>query len=153
MICRCRIGAPGFFLLALALSAAGCGQSDPSLKPVYPVHGSLFVKGKPAKGAVVMFHPLPLEAGKPTALTSRGTASDDGSFRLTTYNTDDGAPEGEYAVTIYWPRKRSGKGSEDADALDLPPDQLGLRYIDPSTSAIRIQIKAPETRLEPFQLR
>jgi hypothetical protein len=153
MICCCRVRPSRLLLLSLVLCAAGCGQADPSLKPVYPVQGSLFVKGKPAKGAAVMFHPLPLEAGRPTALTSRGTVSDDGAFRLTTYNTDDGAPEGEYAVTVYWPGKRSRGASEDADALDLPPDQLGLRYVDPSASAIKIQIKAPETRLEPFQLR
>ena len=151
MICRYRVLNSGLLVLALALCAVGCGPADPSLKPVYPVQGSLFVKGQPAEGAVVMFHPLPLKAGTPTALTSRGTVSNDGSFRLTTYNTDDGAPEGEYALTVYWPGKRTAGASEDFDS-DLPPDRLGLRYTNPSASAIRIQIKAPETRLEPFQL-
>src|SRR5687767_10889460 len=105
MICSSRARLPGLALAAFALAGAGCGPSDPGLKPVYPVQGSLFVKGKPAKGAVVMFHPLPLETGRPTALRSRGTVGDDGSFRLTTYNTDDGAPAGEYVVTVYWPGK------------------------------------------------
>jgi hypothetical protein len=100
----------------------------------------------------VTFHPLPLENGRSTALTSRGTVSDDGSFQLATYNADDGAPEGEYAVTVYWPGKRNGAASEDTSSYDLPPDQLGHRYLDPSASAIRVQIKGPETRLEPFQL-
>src|SRR5687767_4512279 len=100
-----RRASPSALLLATAITASGCSGPDSGMKPVYPVQGSLFVKGKPAVGAAVTFHPLPLESGKSTALTSRATVSDDGTFRLATYNLDDGAPEGEYAVTVYWPGK------------------------------------------------
>src|SRR5687768_7054127 len=133
MACHCPTWVFGAIPLALVLTASGCAETDPGLKPVYPVQGSLFVKGQPAAGAAVTFHPLPLETGRPMALTSRATVGDDGSFRLATYNLDDGAPEGEYAVTVYWPGKRRA-ASEDADPLALPPDQLGHRYLDPSAS-------------------
>jgi hypothetical protein len=152
MICHCRrTRIPGCLLLAAALGASGCG-SGPNLKPVYPVDGSLFVRGKPAAGAVLTFHPLPLETGRPTALRSRGTVSEDGSFRLTTYNTDDGGPEGEYVVTVYWPGKRSAAAAESGESADLPPDQLGFRFMDPSASTIKVQIKPPQTRLDRINL-
>jgi len=123
------------------------------MKPVFPVHGSILVDGKPAKGAVVMFHPLPLESGRFKMIRSRGTVGEDGGFRLTTYKIDDGAPEGEYAVTVYWPGKRSGPPPPNDEGSDLPPDQLGLRYNSPAASKIQVQVRGPETRLEPFQLR
>jgi hypothetical protein len=139
--------------LGLVLVVAGCGPSDPKLKPVYPVRGSVFVNDKPAAGAVVMFHPLPLGPGGARSLPSRGTVGQDGSFRLTTYNTDDGAPEGEYAVAVYWPGKRAGKGEADEESSDLPPDRLGLRYNNPATSPVKARVTAPETQLDRFDLR
>lgn len=139
--------------LGLALVVAGCGPSDPKLKPVYPVRGSVFVHDKPAVGAVVMFHPLPLGSGSTRSLPSRGTVGQDGTFRLTTYNTDDGAPEGEYAVAVYWPAKRTGTRVADEDSSDLPPDRLGLRYNNPATSAVKARVTAPETQLDRFDLR
>jgi hypothetical protein len=131
----------------------GCGPSEPGMKPVFSVHGAVFVNGKPAKGAVVMFHPLPVTAGRFDMVRSRGTVGDDGTFQLSTYETADGAPEGEYAVTVYWPGKRAGKPAADDEGTDLPPDQLGLRFNDPAKTPLKATVKAPETRLEPFQLR
>ncbi|MCE9565952.1 MAG: hypothetical protein K8U57_28345 [Planctomycetes bacterium] len=139
--------------LGLALVVAGCGADEPRLKPTYPVRGSVFVNDKPATGAMVMFHPFPLGSGKTPGLTSRGTVGTDGTFRLTTYNTDDGAPAGEYAVTIYWPGKRAGKAAADEDSSDLPPDRLGLRYNNPTTSTVKATIAASETQLDRFDLR
>jgi hypothetical protein len=132
--------------------AAGCGARQPDLKPVYPVNGSVLVNGEPATGAVVMFHPLPIETGRFGMIRSRGTVDDSGKFQLTTYNTNDGAPEGEYAVTIYWPGKRVGKPDPNDENSDLPPDRLRLRYNDPATSKITVHVKGPETKLEPFEL-
>lgn len=149
MNARLRLGR--IWLLLFLAAIAGCGPSEPKLKPVFPVRGSIFVNGKPASGAVVMFHPLPLPTGKTHALTSRGTVNSDGDFTLTTYNTDDGAPEGDYAVAVYWPGKRTGKG--DDESSDLPPDRLGLRYSNPATSSLKYRVAAPETKLERFNLK
>jgi hypothetical protein len=139
-------------LAALAL-VAGCGPSEPAQKPVFPVSGSVLVDGKAAKGAVIMFHPLPISDGRFDIVRSRGTVGEDGSFKLSTYKTDDGAPEGDYAVTVYWPGKRAGKKAADDEGTDLPPDQLGLRFNNPKTTTLKASVKAPETRLEPFQIR
>ncbi len=148
-----RLRQAALLSLGMALIVTGCGTAEPKLKPVYPVRGSVFVSGMPATGAVVMFHPLPLGTGKARGLTSRGTVGQDGSFRLTTYNTGDGAPEGEYVVAIYWPAARAGNSKADEDSSDLPPDRLGLRYNDPATSTVKATIVAPETQLNRFNLR
>lgn len=140
-------------LSTLALVAAGCGPAETGEKPVYPVHGEVLFNGKPAKGAVVMFHPLPLASGRFDMVRSRGTVGEDGSFHLSTYKTGDGAPEGEYAVTVYWPGKRTGKPAADEEGSDLPPDQLGLRFNDPAKTPLKAHVAAPETRLAAFQLR
>lgn len=141
-------------LLMLALLLPGCGRGPgPVMKPCCPVEGWVFVDGKPAEGAVVMFHPLPLEAGRFDMIRSRGTVDEGGRFRLTTYNVDDGAPAGEYAVTVYWPGKRTGPAAADEESTDLPPDRLGLRYTKPASSEIRVEVRPPEMRLEPFELK
>jgi hypothetical protein len=143
-----RAAALAFVVAALA----GCGGGDPKMKPCFPVEGALFVKGKPATGATVTFHPLPLESGMPKSIRPRGTVDADGKFKLTTYRVDDGAPEGEYAVTAYWPGKRRGKVTEESESADLPPDQLGFRYQNPAKSTFKVTIKAPKTTLDPFQI-
>ena len=140
-------------LMVLLPLVSGCGPDGPDMKPVYPVYGSVLVNDKPAEGAVVMFHPLPIESGRFEMIRSRGTVTADGTFQLTTYNTDDGAPEGDYAVTVYWPGDRGGRPDPNDESSDLPPDRLGLRYADAATSNIKVHVAAPETRLDPFELR
>ena len=122
------------------------------MEPVVPVYGKVLAGNQPAVGAMVMFHPLPIESGRFDRIRSRGTVELDGSFELTTYNTDDGAPEGEYAVTVYWPGKRVRPPDPNGEDTDLPPDKLGLRYSNPASTTLRATVTAPETQLEPFNL-
>lgn len=142
----------GCAIVCLA-ALTGCGPSDPKEKSCVPVQGSLFVNDKPAVGAVVMFHPLPLGEGRFEMVRSRATVGEDGTFKLSTYRTNDGAPEGEYAVTVYWPGKRATKPKNDDEGTDLPPDQLGLRFNEPAKTTLKATVKGPETKLEPFRIR
>src|SRR4051794_35124208 len=87
-------------LLCLALVAAGCGSGE-ARKPVYPVRGSVFVDGQPAVRAQVVLHPL--DDPDPNAVRPSGDVGPDGTFVLHTYTADDGAPAGQYAVTVTWP--------------------------------------------------
>jgi hypothetical protein len=58
----------------------------------------------------VVFHPK--DNADPQAPRPFGTAGADGSFGLTTSRPGDGAPAGEYRVTVIWPgaagRKKTG---------------------------------------------
>lgn len=87
----------------------GCGETErfKNRKAVYPVAGQFLVGGAPANGALIAFHPAG-ESGTGRALPSRATTDAEGRFELTTYATSDGAPEGEFVVTVYWPATRPG---------------------------------------------
>jgi len=78
-------------LPAFLLTAAGCGRGPGS--PV-KVEGVVTLDGKPLPGATVTF--APVEGGRPAS----GRTDADGSFRLTTFRSDDGALPGEYKVIV-----------------------------------------------------
>jgi hypothetical protein len=102
---------------------AGCADSRPT--PLYPVAGKVLVNGLPAAGAMVAFHPLNEIHG--SGCLPVGTTDDDGTYRLTTYATGDGAPAGEYAVTVIWP---DGTPHDCSDEGTLKHDLLKGRYAD-----------------------
>ncbi len=78
-------------LLALALVVApGCGREK-----AVKVEGVVTLDGTPLRGAMVQFVPIG-SAGKPAT----GVTGDDGTFRLTTRSSNDGAMPGEYKVVI-----------------------------------------------------
>jgi hypothetical protein len=89
----------GFLLVAL------CGCAGDGRKPTYAVRGQVFdAKKKPATGALVVFHPVTADANHPARPSA--TVDAEGNYALTTYVTGDGAPAGEYAITIVWPPPR-----------------------------------------------
>jgi hypothetical protein len=108
---------------------------------VYPVRGQVFFKDKPAEGAVVTLTP---SAGSDTKTPRpQGAVEEDGSFSLNTFDLDDGAPEGDYAVTIRWAGKSGRPG----------PDLLKGRYSDPKRPIQRVTIRAGDNNLEPIRLK
>src|SRR5712692_350445 len=86
---RKRSALLGSFLSAVILTAAGCG-GDKTVK----VEGLVTLDGNPLPGATVSFMPV----GEGRAAT--GQTGADGSFRLGTFGTDDGALAGEYKVIV-----------------------------------------------------
>jgi hypothetical protein len=132
-------------LLTLSLGISGLpGCAGDKRKPVFPVTGQVLVDGKPAENAIVFFHnqeiPPSRADPRPCAVVGR-----DGCFRLTTYESDDGAPAGKYRVTVIWTTK-SVVG--DGDEKNLLP----ARYMSPNTSGLTATIDEGPTQLAPFRL-
>ena len=75
-------------------------------KATYPVKGVVYLDGTPAVGAWVMFSTKPAEGKKPAFVADAFTEGD-GSFVLSTYGAFDGAPVGEYLVSV---RGSAGRG-------------------------------------------
>ena len=128
---------------AVAFSAlvVGCGSKGPVL---YPVSGKVLVNGKAPEHATVVFHPA--GASGPDAVRPRGKVGADGSFTLTSYETGDGAPAGEYRVTVeLW--LSSGKADEG------PSSRLPARFAKPETSGLTATVAAGPTELKPFELK
>jgi hypothetical protein len=126
-----------FVVLGAVLAGAGCGkQARPGELPVYPVKGRVTFQGEPMPFAVVTFYPADQPFAQ--ALKSRATADQGGNYQLTTYEFNDGAPAGEYAVVLYVPPKQP-----DPYALEAPnpPDRLKRAYLDPAKSKLRFTIR------------
>src|SRR5262245_46209932 len=71
-----------------------CGSDG--RRPVFPVSGHVVFEGKPTPDALVIFHPV--NDPDPLAPHPLTRVAADGSFSLTTYAMNDGAPAGEYKV-------------------------------------------------------
>lgn len=118
----------------LALSLTGCGGT-PSGKS-YPVAGKVVVDGKPAPAAIVTLHPVSggAEISKPVANTGK-----DGEFRLTS-DLGEGAPAGDYKVTVVWFQPVVGRKVSEGDDASvrnfLPP-----QYANPETTPLKTTIK------------
>jgi len=127
----------------LALSVASCGRSDH--EAVYPASGKVFYRGRPAEGALVTL--VPLDASNPKARRPGAEVRNDGTFRLSTYASYDGAPAGRYAVTIVY---RSPQRKVDDE--NRGPDLLRGRYADPKLTPLTVDIKPGVTEIPPFDL-
>ena len=114
--------------------------------PLYPVQGMVTVQMKPAKNAVVVLRPI--SPGPLKDLLPHAEVSPDGVFRIGTYAANDGAPAGDYIVTITWPASRTDPKTGDVISEDL----LMGRYNHPAKSQWTITIKPGNNELEPFRL-
>lgn len=135
-------------LVLLAAVFIGCAKSEYEWEglPTFPAAGRVLIRGAPQPGVEVVFHPLDeLQEGRP-----RGVTDDQGRFRLRTYQADDGAPAGDYAVTLYWPAPRTA--DEEANNELPPPDQLGGRFAKPEISGLRATIDEQPVDLDAFEV-
>jgi hypothetical protein len=142
---RCRRLALQAGGIALALALAGCGDSGIPRKPVFPVKGQVLdADGKPAAGAKLIFHPPDMK--DPAAVSPVAIVDEDGTFTLTTYNKGDGAPAGNYAVTIQWAPPGANPNAWNT------PDRLKGRFALVSKSPFKATVANQPTTLEPFRL-
>lgn len=128
---------------ALALTAASCSREG--RPPVYPVRGTATFQKKPAAKAVVVLRPA--APGAVNDALPHAEVGPDGSFRIGTFGADDGAPAGEYVVTITWPEART-----DPSGDEVTTDRLKGRFADPARSPWKVTVKDGENELGPFRL-
>ena len=132
-----------FALLALLLPSCGDGR-----KKCYPVSGKILVDGKPALDCFVYLYPANPADGEGKDRTIPLAMTDEtGAFSLSTYDTNDGAPTGEYVVTFTW-RERSGLLKNQYEGKD----RLNGKYASPDKSTIRLTIEKKPTDLPPYEL-
>jgi len=85
-------GAAFLFLWKERLASA-----EPTL---YAVEGKVLIDGEPAENLSVAFHP---QGAKKNPFCPVGRTNHKGIFHLMTRSDGDGAPAGEYSVTLVWP--------------------------------------------------
>ena len=122
-----------FILASLAgCCLAGCGATAPAVE-VHKTSGTITFENHPIPGAFLVLHPkgeLPPDVPKP-----RAEVQPDGSFVATTFEPDDGAPAGEYVVTVEL-QKVYQVGGEHIRSSNLLP----LRYSSAQTSDLVVQV-------------
>jgi hypothetical protein len=145
--------------LVPALFCLSC-SGGPKLNPV---KGKVLYKGNPIAGAVVVFHlkgaddlkavpPTGVTRDVPKVETEEGLVLSEeyGTFTLTT-GQKEGAPAGEYVVTITWPKPNREEGKMSITPIETS-DQLKGAYANPA-KGFKVEIKNGDNQLEPFNLK
>lgn len=139
--------------LLLAVAASGCGK--PGKPEAVPAGGKVaFRKSTPPVGALVVFHPSDAAREKQIGGKAFGKVGEDGTFQLTTYAEGDGAPEGEYGVTVDWRGKPGGKmslGLGDGGGASGGP-LLKPKYSDPKQPAFKVTVRKGEANAFTFEV-
>ena len=155
----------------MVIAAALClGCTDRSQVVLHPVSGKVTFRGRPASGAMVVFHDVRPASELKAIPIPRAKAKSDGTFQLTCYQENDGAPAGEYRVTVVLPEAilppdspvedpasgGDGQGAAapavDPESAPSPRDMLQERYADPQTSGLTATVVAGVNDLPAFAL-
>ena len=97
------------------------------------------IDGTPARDVRVTLHSEKLiSEGDP--FRPSGMTDDQGIFKLTTYETHDGAPAGNYAITFRWaPPQKS--------LLDpIPKDKFDNRFAMPTENSLTCEVVVSDTQ-------
>ncbi|MFO0844251.1 MAG: hypothetical protein U0797_17955 [Gemmataceae bacterium] len=133
-------------LVALVGAAVvGCGGKGISAPRTVPTSGTVLFRGKPAEGVKVTLHPK-FNMGS-VKFTPNGVTGKDGRFTLSTAAHGDGAPPGEYSVTLELLRPGT-----DKRGLDTEIDVWKGKHGDPATSKWPVEVKSGTNDLEPFRV-
>jgi hypothetical protein len=128
-----------------AILCSSCGSKEQ--KPLVAVKGRVLFEGKPVPHALVVFHPLAAEG----SVRPRAQVAEDGSFKLTSYATHDGARPGEYRVTVEWWLTRATAKTPEGSNL-TPTNRLPARYGKAETSGLLVRIDEGTHELPTFNL-
>jgi len=140
-----RVDAALLALVALLplVSGPGCGKQA-GRTPVFPA--TVRSCGRASAGERARHsasrNAAGLERVRPVAHANEG-----GFFDLTTYEEGDGAPAGQYAVTVEW--RRPARAEDNAP----PANQLPARYSRPDSTPLHVRIDAGTNELPPLELK
>lgn len=142
----------GFIGVLTLTLGVGCGKGPPPIKgklPVFPVKGRLLMDGQPMAAATIIFNPVRKYPKGAALQRPRAVVDADGNFQVSTYDNDDGAPAGDYKVTLSWKGPLEGVNSEQKDEL---PEKVPQMFQEARRSLLRVQIKEGENTLPTWDL-
>lgn len=100
----------------------------------HPVNGKLLLDGQPLAGMTVSFQRFNKDTERYVNVCD-GRTDENGRFVMTTYTKFDGAPEGEFAVTVV-PAPKPGVAGE------RPKSPLPEKYAAATATPLKVMIKA-----------
>jgi len=132
-------------LAALCTCLVGC--SGPKGPVCAPVKGAVTRGGKPLAEAMVVLHRVGGDVEghqKPMAYTDTS-----GNFILTTFKHNDGAPPGDYAITVEL-RALQTIGEE---TTRTGPNTLPPKYAKPESSGIKYTVVDGDNQIPPIDIK
>lgn len=117
----------------------GCAKEEgPPRKDTFQLTGQVLVDGKPPDSPLkVTAHNLAgLDKKQPTF--SSTITDKQGRFAMSTYESGDGVPAGDYVLTFFWGKMDLIGGSYGGK------DKLKGKYSEPETSPIKVSVKPGE---------
>lgn len=136
------------------LLLAGCGGGDDGRPERVPVSGTVMYNGKPLENAGVTF--VPKGEGKRSAT---GATDAQGRYRLTTFDTNDGAIIGNHDVAFYAVKddNRNPDGtprySEEDPRWKPPKSIIPDKYGDPRKSGLTKEVTKGKPNVFDFELK
>jgi len=134
----------------------GCGSAPDdrwtkNRPKVYPASGTVTYKGSPVADAVVVFSP---NSGSRGAQAKTGA---DGTYKLTTFDKDDGATIGSFQVTVSKLTVTETQ-APTSNMRNVPPPvvkhELPKKYSDPKTSGLNYSVSEdPSKNVFPLELK
>lgn len=134
-------------LLLSSLAIMGCGGDN-----AYELHvakGRVLYKGKPAGGAELTLFGTDDLLKRPEAPLPQAVADEDGYFNVHCGELGEGAPAGNYVVTVVWRQSESA----DPEVQDASRDRLRGKYADAARSPLRIEISVGANELPDIELK
>jgi hypothetical protein len=126
------------------MGSVGCSRDDRT----YPAEFQVLSQKQPATGATVVLHPV--GNADPAAPRPTGKVDEAGVVKLSTFGENDGAPPGDYVVTVVWYDVTSTP--EQAVAIK-GGDKLKGKYRRPDgPAAPRVTIQKQPNQLPPLEL-
>src|SRR5262249_13827201 len=82
------------------------------------------------------------------------TTNEDGTFRVSTYGLEDGAPAGKYRVTVSWKGPAIGPSGEVGVVGDEDdrPEKAPTAFRNPNFSRLKVDVTEGENSLAPWDL-
>ena len=126
------------WLTVLAFIDMGCSHSDNP--KTYPADGKVSYRGQPVTSGMILLTP------KDSGHAATGSLEKNGSFRLTTFQKNDGAVPGTYRVAIQvFPAEGAGLPGAEFGGKAPPVPQ---KYASAASSDLTAEIKAGENHLD-----
>ena len=120
----------------LALTLCSCSGKPEFSKERFPVTGEVYVDGQPAARLSVTLHDVKGFDEQAPAIPQAVTKQD-GTFAISTFEAEDGAPAGEYTATFVW-------GEPKGLGIDTSVDKLNGKYSDPNRSQFKVTVTEGE---------
>lgn len=132
-------------VVAIPVLLASCGPRESGV-PVHPVSGKVTFDGQPPVGALVSLSPQGHVL--PPGIVPSAKVQADGTFQVGTYAENDGAPAGDYAVTLQWFKVVTTDGGTGRG-----PNVLPKSYGSVADTPVKVTVKEGANSIAPIEIK